>query len=194
MTGGDKDLTNLWWETIAKHFGLDPYKDVELLFSGASTNRLAALLGGAIDASVLSPPQTFMALQQGGTDLGSAAPYLGEFPTMGWHVNAKWAQANATTLIAFAKANDEAVRYMLDPAHKTEVSQMLAKASGLTVDDAMKTWDQSIAEKAFSLDGSISPQAVQHVADILAAAGDLKSPVKPAGAFYDDRFLRAAAQ
>ena len=194
MTGGEKDLTNLWWETIARHNGLDPVKDVDLLFSGASSARLAALLSGGIDASVLSPPQTYMAIAQGGTDLGSAAPYLGDFPTMAWHVNDKWGKANPNIVIAFAKANDEAVRYMSDPAHRTEVAQILAKASGLTVDDASKTWDQSIAEKAFSPDGAASPQAIQHVADILAAAGDLKTPVKPPAAFYDDSYLRAAAQ
>ena len=193
MTGGEKDLTNLWWETIARHNGLDPVKDVDLLFSGASSARLAALLSGGIDASVLSPPQTYMAIAQGGTDLGSAAPYLGDFPTMAWHVNDKWGKANPNIVIAFAKANDEAVRYMSDPAHRTEVAQILAKASGLTVDDAIKTWDQSIAEKAFSPDGAASPQAIQHVADILAAAGDLKTPVKPPAAFYDDSYLRAAA-
>jgi len=194
MTGGEKDLTNLWWQTIAKHNGIDPVKDVELLFSGASSARLAALLGGGIDASVLSPPQTYMAMAQGGTDLGSAADYLGDFPTMGWHVNDKWGQANPNIVIAFAKANDEAVRYMSDPAHRTEVAQILAKASGLTVDDAIKTWDQSIAEKAFSPDGAASTQAIQHVADILAASGDLKTPLKPPAAFYDDSYLRAAAK
>src|ERR1700728_4809652 len=103
MTGGEKDLTNLWWETIARHNGLDPVKDVDLLFSGASS-------------------------------------------------------------------------------------------AGLTVDDASKTWDQSIAEKAFSPDGAASSQAIEHIADILAAAGDLKTPVKPPAAFYDDSYLRAAAQ
>ena len=194
MTGGEKDLTNLWWETIARHNGLDPVKDVDLLFSGASSARLAALLGGGVDASVLSPPQTYMAIAQGGTDLGSAAPYLGDFPTMGWHVNDKWGKANSNIVVAFARANDEAVRYMSDPARRTEVSEILARASGLTVDDAMKTWDQSIAEKAFSPDGAASLAAVAHVADILVASGDLKTPVKPPDAFYDDSYLRVVAQ
>jgi NitT/TauT family transport system substrate-binding protein len=59
MTGGPGDVTNLWWGAMARHFGLDPAKDVDLLFSGATTARLAALVAGAIDASVLSTPQSF---------------------------------------------------------------------------------------------------------------------------------------
>src|SRR6516165_215365 len=54
MTGGPGDITNLWWQAAARHFGLDPTRDVELLFSGATTARLAALYAGAIEASVLS--------------------------------------------------------------------------------------------------------------------------------------------
>ena len=65
MTGGAGDITNLWWYAVAKHFGLDPAKDVELLFSGSTAARVAALLGGAIDASVLSTPQSFKAIEGG---------------------------------------------------------------------------------------------------------------------------------
>jgi ABC-type nitrate/sulfonate/bicarbonate transport system substrate-binding protein len=193
MTGGPKDLTNLWWDVMARHEGLDSQKDVEVLYAGASTARLASLLSGAVDAAVLSPPQTFMAVQQGFIDLGSAAPYLGEFPTMGWHVNEKWAEANTPIVVAFAKANDEAVKYMVDPSHKEEVSAMLAKASGLSLDDALKTWDQSIAEGAFAPDGSVTVQAVKHIATMLGDSGDIKNPGKPADTFYDDRFTKAAA-
>ena len=180
MTGGEKDLTNLWWETIARHFGLDPVKDVELLFSGASSARLAALLGGAIDASVLSPPQTFMALRKA-ADLARRR-LLSANSRQSAHINEKWAQANAKILIAFAKANDEAVRYMLDPPHKAEVSEMLAKASGLTVDDAMKTWDQSIAENGIIAGRlGISAQALQMSRICWPPRGDLKTPARAGG-------------
>jgi ABC-type nitrate/sulfonate/bicarbonate transport system substrate-binding protein len=33
MTGGPSDITNLWWFATARHNGLDPDKDVELLYS-----------------------------------------------------------------------------------------------------------------------------------------------------------------
>ena len=79
MTGGAGDITNLWWQAVARHFGLDPVKDVELLFSGATSARLAALYAGAIEASVLSTPQSFKAIDDGFSDLGPVAPYLGEY-------------------------------------------------------------------------------------------------------------------
>ena len=74
MTGGPGDITNLWWGAVARHFGLDPAKDVDLMFSGSTTARLAALAAGAIDATVLSTPQSFQAVQDGWTDLARWRP------------------------------------------------------------------------------------------------------------------------
>lgn len=180
MTGGAGDITNLWWIAMAKANGLDPEKDVELLFSGATTARLAALYAGAVDATMLSTPQSFKAIQDGYADLGPVAPYLGEFPMMIWHVNESWAKGHEKELLAFIRAHDKAVRYMSDPAHKQEVSQMLADASKSNLDDALKTWDLCMKVKAFVPDGTISDSATERVRDTLAATGDIKPGAPPA--------------
>jgi ABC-type nitrate/sulfonate/bicarbonate transport system substrate-binding protein len=194
MTGGQGDITNLWWAAVAKHFGLDPVKDVDLMFSGSTTARLAALMAGAIDATVLSTPQSFKAVEDGWTDLGPVAPYLGEFPMMIWHVNANWARANEKQLTAFIRAHNKAVRYLSDPAHKVEVSEMLARASSSSVDDALKTWDVCMQIKAFVEDGSITDAAVERVRDTLIESGDLKGPAKPPQAYYDSEFVRTVGK
>lgn len=192
MTGGAGDITNLWWQAVAKHFGLDPRKDVDLLFSGSSAARTAALFGGAIDASVLSTPQSFKAIDAGYTDLGPVAPYLGDFPMMIWHVNANWARANAKTLTAFIRAHNKAVRYMAEPAHKREVADMLAKASASGIEDALKTWDLCMRIDAFVPDGTVTDAAILRARDALIESGDLKALAPAPSAYYDGRFLAAA--
>jgi NitT/TauT family transport system substrate-binding protein len=194
MTGGAGDITNLWWYAVAKHFGLDPSKDVDLLFSGSTTARTAALLGGAIDASVLSTPQSFKAIEGGFTDLGPVAPYLGEFPMMIWHVNAAWARINEKTLAGFIRAHNKAVRYMSDPAHKREVAEILAKASGSGLDDALKTWDLCMQINAFVPDGSITAAAILRARDALLESGDLARPAMPPAAYYDRHFVDAVVR
>jgi NitT/TauT family transport system substrate-binding protein len=194
MTGGPGDITNLWWGAVAKHFGLDPAKDVDLMFSGSTTARLAALVAGAIDATVLSTPQSFQAVQDGWTDLGPVAPYLGEFPMMIWHVNESWARANEKELAAFIRAHNKAVRYMSDPAHRVEVSEMLARASKSNLDDALKTWDVCMQIKAFVADGAITDAAVARVRDSLIASGDLKGAPQPPSAYYDGSFAHKVAK
>jgi TRAP-type transport system periplasmic protein len=67
----------------------------------------------------------------------------------------------------------KAVRYLSDPVNKTEVSQMLAKASGASLDDALKTWDICMQVKAFVADGAISDEATARARDTLLASGDL---------------------
>jgi NitT/TauT family transport system substrate-binding protein len=194
MTGGPGDITNLWWGAVARHFGLDPAKDVDLMFSGSTTARLAALVAGAIDATVLSTPQSFQAVQDGWTDLGPVAPYLGEFPMMVWHVNESWARANEKALAAFIRAHNKAVRYMSDPAHRVEASEMLARASKSSLDDALKTWDVCMQIKAFVADGAITGAAVERVRDSLIAAGDLKGAPQPPSAYYDGSIAQTVAR
>ena len=193
MTGGPGDITNLWWQAAARHFGLDPTRDVELLFSGATTARLAALYAGAIEASVLSTPQSFKAIADGFTDLGPAAPYLGDFPMMIWHVNTRWAEANPNLVLAFVRAHNQAVNYLLDPQHREEAAEMLGKASRASLEDALKTWDLCLRVHAFVSDGTVSEQAIERVRDTLIAAGDLKPPPLSPRSFYDDRYVKAVA-
>ena len=192
MTGGAGDITNLWWIAMAKANGLDPEKDVDLMFSGATSARFAALVAGGVDATMLSTPQSFQAIQDGFTDLGPVAPYLGEFPMMIWHVNEAWAQNNEKQVLAFIRAHNKAVRYMSDPAHREEVSKMLADASRSTLDDALKTWDVCMKVKAFVADGAISDEATVRVRDTLLASGDLKASAPPS-AYVDRRFMEKAA-
>lgn len=191
MTGGAGDITNLWWIAMAKANGLDPEKDVDLMFSGATSARFAALVAGGVDATMLSTPQSFQAIQDGFTDLGPVAPYLGEFPMMIWHVNEAWAQNNEKQVLAFIRAHNKAVRYMSDPAHREEVSKMLADASRSTLDDALKTWDVCMKVKAFVADGAISDEATVRVRDTLLASGDLKASAPPS-AYVDRRFMEKA--
>jgi NitT/TauT family transport system substrate-binding protein len=193
MTGGVGDITNLWWMAMAKANGLDGQKDVDLLFSGASSARLAALVAGAVDATMLSTPQSFQAVQNGYADLGPVAPFLGEFPMMIWHVNEEWAKTHQKELLAFIRAHNKAVRYMSDPTHRQEVSQMLADASKSSLDDALKTWDVCMQVKAFVADGDISDGATERVRDTLLASGDIKQSA-PASAYVDHRFAKAAKE
>jgi NitT/TauT family transport system substrate-binding protein len=194
MTCGQGDITNIWWKAMAKHYGLDPEKDVQLLYSGSSGNRMSALLAGGVDATILSTPQSFKAVQEGWTDLGPVAPFLGEFPMMIWHVNEEWAKKNEKVLVAFTKAHNKAVRYMSDSAHRQEVSEMLARASNSSVDDALKSWDISMKVHSFVPNGSVAVSTVDRVSETLLESGDIKPPAKPASAYYDGRYVQSAGE
>jgi NitT/TauT family transport system substrate-binding protein len=115
---------------------------------------------------MLSTPQSFQAVQNAGADLGPVAPFLGEFLMMIWHVNDDWAKAHEKELLAFIRAHNKAVRYMSDPAHRQEVSQMLADAWKSSLDDALKTRDVCM-QVSLVADGGFD-SATERVRDTLA--------------------------
>jgi K+-transporting ATPase c subunit len=103
--------------------------------------------------------------------------------------NGVWESGHENELAAFVRAHAKAVRYLSWSANKIEVSQMLAKASGSSLDDALKTWDVCMQVKAFVADGAISDEATARVRDTLLASGDLKASAPPS-AYVDRRFMR----
>ncbi len=60
--GGKTDLLVRY---LFRRLGLEPGRDFAILQVGASTARVSALQSGAIDATVLSPPQAYTALNAG---------------------------------------------------------------------------------------------------------------------------------
>lgn len=194
IVGGQKDITALWWNAMATHFGVDPNKDVELIFAGSTANRVAALMSGGVQAAVLSPPASFQAVEQGYSDLGPMASYLGSLPIIVYHANKSWAEKNPDKIRAFVRAHNKAVTYMLDPANRQEVSEILAKHTNTSVAHALKTYDLAVSVKAYVADGALTQEALKRAVDMLVADGDLKSPAKPLGTFYDPRYTETAGK
>jgi ABC-type nitrate/sulfonate/bicarbonate transport system substrate-binding protein len=192
IVGGQKDITGLWWYAMARHFGLNPTQDVQLLFSGSTSNRTAALAAGGVDAAVLSPPNSFQLIDRGFKDLGPVADYLGEFPMMVYHVNKAWAANNKSKVVAFIRAHNRAVKFILDPNNRKEACEIMAKASGSTVEDAARTLDLAQKVNGFVPTAVITDATLERVRHTLAEEGDLVTPLKPVSVFYDPQYARAA--
>lgn len=194
MVGGQRDITGLWWYAMAEHYGMDAREDVDLLFAGSTANRLSALMAGGVDAAVISPPNSFQAFEQGYSDLGLIATYMGEFPMMIYHVNKSWAADNEDAVVGFVRAHNRAVEYMLDASNREEVSQILADATGSSLEHALRTYDMAVEAHAFVPDGSISEATVARVRSVLAEDGDLQEPLKPLEVFVDPTYVELARQ
>jgi NitT/TauT family transport system substrate-binding protein len=110
-----------------------------------------------------------------------------------WHVNNDWAKANEKLLVAFVRAHNKAVRYLSDPANRTEASEMLARASSSSVADALKTWDLCMKVNAYVPNGLVTERAIARVTETLLAAGDIKS-AKPPAAYFDQRYVNAVGK
>jgi len=190
ITGGQGDITNLWWNAMAKKHGFDGQRDAEVLFAGSTTNRMAALIAGGVEGAVISPPQSFKLLEQGFSDLGPMAPYLGALPIMTFSVNRDWVKDNGKTLLAFVRAHNKATKFLWE--NRKEASEILAKAGGTSVDEALKTWDVADKVKSYREDGQLTDEGLKNAIAALAAAGDIKDPNRPMSYYYDASFVKAA--
>jgi len=116
--GGAKDITRIFFERMLAPSGVDP-KDVDQIYAGATSARLAALQSGAADAAILTAPYNFYAEAAGFTNLGRAADTV-DMPFSGVSTNRDWAQRNKATIEKFLAVYTKSIAWLKEPANRQE--------------------------------------------------------------------------
>ena len=192
MLGGTKDITFIYWKTIAEKHGLK-MTDFDFVYSGSTTNRFSALVSGAVDGTILGQPFDFQAMAQGFNVVALQKAYSPNAPFTVYAVNTEWAAKNKNTVVAFLKGYMKGVNWLYDQANRKEAIEVLIKHSGAKPDDAEKTYDFYVKDlKPFRTDGAMTDAAMKDALNALVMLEDLKEPVPPASKYYDDSFLKAA--
>jgi NitT/TauT family transport system substrate-binding protein len=165
---------NITWILIVKMLaaaGLKP-SDVEMFYSGSTVSRYAALKTGAFDATFLAPPASFIAEDEGFRDLGIAGDYTKDLPFTGSVVNRNWAKAHMTAAKNFFAANDAAVDWLHDPAHRAEAIKILVEKSKSNEADAARSYDFFVGGHYFDDTHKVSRRGVAALVAALHALGD----------------------
>lgn len=194
IVGGSKDITAVWWAAMARKFGLDPIKDVELLYAGATPDRFAALVAGGVDAASLSTPAAFAAEARGFNNLGLFGPYTPDMPYIAYYANTAWAKDNGPALVAFVKGLVRGTAFIYDTKNREEVAKILAEFTKVQQDVALQTYDLIVKIKAFAPDAGFTDSGINAVQKVLIDEGDVKPPMKPVSALYDDSYVKEAAK
>ena len=106
--GGQKDVTHIYLNRMLEPNGLKD-SDVNLVYAGASSARLAALESGAVDAAILTSPYNFNAASDGFPVIGRTADYITDLPQNGIIVNRNWAADHMDTVRRFLVASRRAL-------------------------------------------------------------------------------------
>src|SRR6516162_1243067 len=115
--------------------GLEPDRDYQVKPIGATPARLAAMREHKENAaSILGPPTSLLAKEQGFFPLGSTLQILGPYQGVGAFARKPWANANGVLLTRYIAAFVEAQRWILDHAHKRQVIAVLAREYKLSSD------------------------------------------------------------
>jgi ABC-type nitrate/sulfonate/bicarbonate transport system substrate-binding protein len=171
---------------VCKKFGLDPVKDIVILQGGTQPSRLQALLVGALDATLVSPPLDLTAKKQGLSILVNLAELGIPYPQLVIETSERIIRENPQMVKNFLKGFIEGLYYVAN--HKDETKKIITKY--------LKTSDPEILEATYQsfmqvTDYSANPNldgmrnAIEEVGQRVPAAKS-KKPED----FIDMRFLK----
>ena len=142
---------------VAKHYNLDPEKDLKYLAVGPPDARFAALSQGLVDAAVLGPPLDFEARKRGFNILARAHDVF-VFPETGLVTSVKKIQDKPDEIKRVIRAGIKANRYIRANRDGTiqfliEWLKLNREAAGATYDNVVKVYneDVNVCEKGLRL-------------------------------------------
>jgi len=141
--------------TAARHYGLDPDRDIKIIVTGPSPLRLAALKAGSIDATAIDVAFAVKAEEEGLTRL----LYLGDIidlPLSGVGVTDEKIAKDREQVKKVIRATLKGTRFMKQ--NRAETLRMMTEYLGITPGQAAKTYDSSI--RSFTDDGMVSDKGL----------------------------------
>jgi len=116
-------------------------RDYEIKAVGATPFRLVAMREHKEYAgSMLAPPTSLLARRDGFVSLGSTLDFIGPYQAGGSFVLRPWAGAHAALLTHYLAACIEAQRWLMNPANKQAVIELLMQEAHLPADIAAETY------------------------------------------------------
>lgn len=186
------DSTNMQAALMLKKMlllaGLKPDQDYKMKVVGA--NRLKAMRENKeYSAAILSIAQAALAKQEGFVSLGNTLEVLGPVPYHGSFVRSSWARRNAGLLSRYIAAEIEAQRWILAPANKPKVLEIIKKTSMPGTTDGMvedSYHDQVSGPGALTKDLRLDVPALENFLRLRAQVeGSWKGSPPPARTLYD---------
>ena len=192
MLGGQKDITVVYLEAVAKKHNLK-MTDFDFLYAGSTSNRFAALVGGAIDCTLLAQPFDLQAENQGFKSVATQKDYTPDAPFTAYAANMDWAAKNKNAAAGFVRATMDAAAWLYDLKNRDAAIQTLIKVAGAKPEDAQATYDLYTSTlKPFRTDGVMTDAAVKYMLNALVAWGEMKEPLPPTSKYYDDTYVKLA--
>jgi len=157
---------------VAKQDGLDPDRDLIRLQMGGGAARYAALLGGSVDATILTLPYNLQAEKAGYKDLLWFGERV-EFPLSGLAVRDETIQKNAKQVLGVVRAVFRAIAFA--SANREETTQILV--NWLRVDQEVAARSYELGKRGWLEGGVVSDAAVKLLVDQSMLELKSKEPV-----------------
>jgi NitT/TauT family transport system substrate-binding protein len=171
MIGGPKDITRFYLDRMFIPNGLKE-GDYDLLYSGATPARFAALKSGGVDAVILFPPFNLFALAEGFSDLGGVVDYAPDLPFSGISVNRTWALSNKSVVERYLRAINRAIEFFNTDTNRNRTVTIMAEAMKGKPEDLAKTYDYFRQIGFYAPTAQVSRAKLNEIIAMMKAGGD----------------------
>ena len=171
---------------LLPRFGMEPMRDVVLRAIEPPPNRLAALLSGAVDAAVLTHPETIIARRQGYKELLFFGDHI-EFVSAGVVATERNISQKPDFVRRFIRGALKTFYWI--KANEKEVAARLAQATKSSESDGLELYRTGV--KLFSQDGTIPRSLQEKMISMQRKVLQVEKEVAPES-IYDFSFVRAA--
>ncbi len=174
--------------------GMQPGKDYELKPVGSSPFRLQAMRENRdYAAAVMNPPYSIVAKQGGMVSLGTMRALLGWDLDRGTFALRTWARANSDLLERYLAAYVEGQRWLMAPANRQQVVELVMKESNLPEKTAGDWYAAMVESGGYAKDAAFDVNGFKKTLQLRAeveAGGNGAAPA--AEKYYDLSYYRAA--
>lgn len=149
--------------------GLKPGTDYEIKPIGATPLRLAAMRENKnYAASMLGPPTSVQAKTAGLVSLAGSQQAIGPYQAISAFVQRPWAKAHADLLIRYISAYVEAQRWLLAPANKPAVLELITQQWHLSASEASDIYELMTQKGWFEEDARFDLEGFKNVLKLRA--------------------------
>ena len=136
--------------------GLNPGSDYQMKEAGGTTARVAAMLKQKEYAATMASGQTAVRARQAGlVSLAATSSIFGPVLRYGVFTRRQWAKENSNLLVRYLAAHIEAQRWIMDPANKNKVIDIVAQQGKLSRDLAGGIYEMDTGPNGLAKDAAI---------------------------------------
>lgn len=167
--------------------GIDPRKDVVIQGTGTGPIRLAALVGGSLDAAITNPTESIMARKQGLNELFFYGDYDLNVVSGGVALTDRMLKEKPDLVRRFLRATVRALFWFR--ANEKEAVARMAEGFKISRDDAIGIYKATL--KSYTTDGTISRELQGKIVAFQKKQLKIEKDIGPEQV-YDFTILRAA--
>ena len=159
-----------------KQIGLEPGKDVSVLqMSGSAASRYAVLESGVVEASLLSVPESIIAIEKGYNELLFLGDVV-EFPQNGFGASEKKIRENPDEIYRMVRATLRGLQFVWDKNNSEAVTNVLMKQWKVS-DRRMAAEMSRQVGRVLTKDAYVKPESVQVLIDLARESAKVTKPV-----------------